>query len=137
MNPKARGKARKFALQALYEWQVSGNAISDIERHFLNDYSFKKTDTAYFHEIIHGVVGKIDQLDQEMMPFLDRPLQQLNMVELSILRMAIFELMEKPDVPTRVIINEAIELAKTFGTPEGYKYVNGVLDKVAAQVRKS
>lgn len=135
MKPAARHKARSYAIQALYEWLMSGNQAETIKIRFLNDYDFKKTDVEYFDVILKGVTANHEELDQHLLPFLDRPIKQLDPIELCILRMAVFELTERLDVPYKVVINEAIELAKKFGVTGGHKYVNGVLDKAAKKLR--
>ena len=134
-SPSARRKARRFALQALYQWQLTGHAPSDIERQFLADNDMKKVDLAYFHELLFGVPARVAELDQAIAPSLDRPLDEVSPVEKAVLRIAAFELLARLDVPFRVIINEGIELAKVFGADESFKYVNGVLDKVARKLR--
>jgi len=133
--PSLRRKARSLAVQALYQWEVTRDPINLIELHFLEDTNLKKLDVGYFSELLHGVVNNIEIINDEMIPVLDRDLEKLNTVELSILRLAIFELLKRLDVPYRVVINEALELAKIFGSQEGFKYVNGVLDKVAKKIR--
>ena len=135
MKPYARHNARSYAIQALYEWLISGNDIEIIKQHFFNDYNFKKTDATYFDVLLKGVITKHTSLDKHMLPYLDRPLKKLDPIELCILRIAIFELTERSDIPYRVVINEAVELAKKFGVTGGHKYVNGVLDKVAKDLR--
>jgi len=135
MKPSARHNTRSYVIQALYEWLISGNDIQTIKAHFLNDYNFKKTDTEYFATLLKGVITKHELLDQNLLPHLDRPLNELDPIELCILRTAMFELIEQPKIPYRVIINEAVELAKKFGVTGGYKYVNGVLDKAAKKIR--
>lgn len=137
MSPAARRKARYFALQALYQWQLSGNDLADIEVQYLTDNDMKRVDTPYFRELLHGVPQHLDTLDEKMADILDRPLKELDPIELAVLRIGIYELTYRPDVPYRVVINEALELAKLFGAEDGYKYVNGILDKVAQQLRKN
>lgn len=136
MKPYLRRKARKLALQALYERLLSGNSCAEIKKHFLSEANEKKVDINYFCDLFDGVDEHLNDIDELMSPFLDRPLSALNPVELSVLRLAIFELSFKPDVPYRVVINEALELTKEFGAVEGFKFVNGVLDKVSKQCRK-
>ena len=136
MKPSARRKARRLALQAIYQWQISGGDITEIEAKFQQNCNPKKIDVAYFSELITGVVNNVAQLDKEMQPILDRPITEINPVELAILRLAIYELIYRLDVPYKVIINEALELAKTFGAEKSFKYINGILDKAAKQQRK-
>ncbi|MCC1497012.1 transcription antitermination factor NusB [Alcanivorax sp. 1008] len=134
-TPAARRKARRFALQAVYQWQLSKNDVGDIEVQFLTDNDMKKVDRTYFHELLHGVPARLSELDAALQPALDRPLIEVSQVEKAILRISAFELLARPDVPWRVIINEGIELAKVFGADDSFKYVNGVLDKVARRLR--
>ncbi|MAE34795.1 MAG: transcription antitermination factor NusB [Oceanospirillaceae bacterium] len=134
-SPAARRKARRFALQALYQWQVSGSGLGDIEAEFRTDNDMSKVDDEYFHDILHGVPKEKSVLDEKIQPFLDRRLDELTPVELAILRLGAFEMCHRIDVPYKVVINEAIELAKTFGATDGHKYVNGVLDKLAQRER--
>jgi transcription antitermination protein NusB len=136
MNPTARRFARQYAVQALYQWQISHTLPADIEAQFLVHHQMsKKTDLSYFRELIHAIPDYHEELDAHMKPFLDRPIAELDPVELSILRLSIYELAKRLDVPYRVVINEALELTKKFGSIEGYKFVNGVLDHVAHKLR--
>ena len=135
-TPSARRKARRFALQALYQWQLSGSDLSDIEVQFRRDNDMKKVDREYFHELLHGVPAHLDELDDALQPALDRKVSELSQVEKVILRIGAFELLHRVDVPYRVVLNEGIELAKLFGADDSFKYVNGVLDKLARKFRK-
>ena len=135
MNPVARHNARRYALQAMYQWQIAGTSIDEIEHEFLHYHIDKKLDLAYFKELIHGIPKHQSELDQEMKPFLGRALQEIDPIELAVLRLAIYELIKRPDVPYRVIINEALELTKKFGSVDGYKFVNGILDRIAKKNR--
>jgi N utilization substance protein B len=140
-QPKAKGKiatrrvARSLAMQALYQWHMAGQALNEIEAQFRVDNDFSGVDAAYFQEILHGVPAQKAELDELLRPFLDRPLEELDPVELAILRLSGFELRNRLDVPYRVVINEGIELAKVFGATDGHKFVNGVLDKLAPLLR--
>ena len=134
-SPSARRKARRFTLQALYQWQLAGAAVSDIEAQFLANQDFAKVDREYFHDLLHGVLGQVKTLDELLTPYLDRRVEELSQVEKAILRLGAFELKERQDVPYRVVINEGIELAKVFGAEDSFKYVNGVLDKLARKLR--
>ena len=134
-TPSARRKARRFTLQALYQCQLAGAAVSDIEAQFLANQDFAKVDREYFHDLLHGVLGQVKTLDEQLTPYLDRRVEELSQVEKAILRLGAFELKERQDVPYRVVINEGIELAKVFGAEDSFKYVNGVLDKLARQLR--
>ncbi len=135
MNPTARRHARQYALQAMYQWQLSDTPITDIEMDFLNRHIKQKTDVDYFKELIHNIPKQQNELDHHFIPYLNRALTELDPVELAILRLATYELAKRLDVPYRVVINEALELTKKFGSVEGFKFVNGVLDQVARQLR--
>lgn len=135
MNSKARHQARMYALQALYNWILSGNAARDIETSLLEEQNVSKIDLDYFKSLFRGVTSDPDTLDKYMLPYLDRSIKTLTPIELCMLRIAIFELLKRPDVPFRVIINEAVELNKRFGVSEGFKYINGILDQVAKDLR--
>lgn len=130
-----RRKARHYAMQALYQWHMAGAKPSDIEAEFRTDYDFDAVDLEYFQSLIHGVASLVDELDGLFTPLLDRDLDELDPIELSLLRMGAFELRDRIDVPYRVAINESVALARKFGASESYKYINGVLDKLARQLR--
>lgn len=132
----ARRKARRFALQALYQWQLSAVDAGEIETQFLQDHDLGKTDRDYFHTLLHGVTTQVQQLDEALAPLLDRPIDEVDPVERAILRMAAYELAERIDTPYKVVINEGVELAKTFGAEQGHRFVNGVLDKLALRLRE-
>ena len=132
----ARRRSRELALQGLYEWLVSNSDAGAIEAHLQFDNpGFAKADRDHFQSLLHGVIGGSDALHESIMPFLDRPVAELSPVEHAVLLVASFELIHHPEIPYRVVINEAVELAKTFGGTDGYKYVNGVLDRVALKCR--
>lgn len=135
MNPTARRNARHYALQAMYQWQLSGASAQEIEDQFITTQITKAIDMDYFKELIHSVPEQYEEIDLEITPFLNRSLKDLDPIELSILRLAIYEFRHRPEIPYRVVINEALELAKKFGSVEGYKFVNGVLDQVAHKLR--
>lgn len=130
-----RRKARHYALQALYQWQMAQASPADIEAEFRSDYDFDAVDLEYFQAILHGVPAQVEELDALYEPLLDRGLDELDPVERSLLRLGCFELRERVDVPYRVVINEAVALAKKFGASESYRYVNGVLDRLAGELR--
>ena len=132
---KKRSKAREFALQAIYQWQVSGNEIQEIISQFLAEKNLKSFEIDYFQDLLKGVATNLDEVDKSLKPFVDRDIERVDLVERAILRLAAYELSEHPEVPYRVVINEAVELAKVFGADQGHKYVNGVIDKLAQQVR--
>lgn len=135
MKLTARRRAREYAVQALYSWQVSNNDIQDIEDQFLEEQDMKDVDLAYFHELYAGTAMNAQALDELMMPYLSRHLDELSHVEHAVLRIALFELSKHQDVPYKVVINEAIELAKTFGAANSYKFINKVLDQTI-QIKK-
>jgi len=131
-----RRKARHYAMQALYQWQMAGSSLSVIEAEFRTDNDMKHVDVGYFHDILHGVPGQVSEYDEKIAKHLDRSLGKLDPVSEALLRMACFEFAEKIDVPYKVVINEAVALAKKFGPSESHKFINGVLDKLAAEIRK-
>lgn len=135
MNPTARRNTRHYALQAMYQWQLSSAPAEEIEAQFVAHQITKNIDLDYFKELIHSIPLQCEEIDGRMIPFLRRPVHELDPIELAILRIAIYELANRLDIPYRVILNEALELAKRFGSIEGYKFVNGVLDQVARQLR--
>ncbi len=133
--PAMRHKARHFAMQAIYQWQLTGLEAGEIEQQFLEDQPVKKTDLNYMHDLIIGVVANINTIDSTFSPFLSRPLEDLDQVDKAILRLGTFELLYRREIPFRVVINEAIILAKEFAGPDSHKFVNGVLDKVVRSLR--
>ena len=131
-----RQKARHYAMQALYQWRMSGSSLNQIEAEFHTDNDFTKVDSDYFHELLHKVPAEIDEIDALIEPALkDLALDEIGPVEHALLRMAIYELRHRIDVPYKVVINEAVSLAKKFGPEDSHKFVNAVLDKVALQCR--
>jgi len=130
-----RKRARKLVLQALYQWQLSGSSISQIEAEFRVDNDFSKVDVRYFSELFGQIPKEVAELDKKIEPFLDRPLDDVDSVELNLLRMGVYEFIHRLDVPYRVVINEAVELAKQFGGTDGHKYINGILDKLSLRLR--
>jgi N utilization substance protein B len=133
---KARSRARRLAMQGLYEWQLSQNVPAVILKTCLEEQNIKNVDTEYLEELLLTIPRKQQEIDKAFQPYIDRPIEEIDPIELSILRLATYELLHRIDVPYRVVINEAIELAKSFGAEAGHRYVNGILDKVAAEVRK-
>jgi transcription antitermination protein NusB len=129
MKPSERRKARRLAVQAIYSWQISGNRIADVELNFLTEQETKGVDVAYFRELLSGVANHASSLDTKLAPHVDRDVHELDPVEKAILRLSVYELTFRQDVPYKVVINEAIELAKAFGAEESHKFVNGSLDK--------
>ncbi len=131
----ARRRSREFALQGLYAWQLSGEGIADLRSQLEESKDFGKADDRYFAQLLEGAIEQAAVLERLIAPALDRKLEELSPVERAILLLAAFELKNSPDVPYRVVINEAVELAKIYGGTDGYKYVNGVLDKIARELR--
>jgi len=133
-----RRQARHYAVQALYQWQMSGNALNSIEAQFRADFDFSGTDGEYFHELLHEVPARLQELDELLAPcMVERAVSELGPVECAVLRMAAYELLARIDVPYKVVINEAVALAKKFGATDSHKFVNGVLDRAAQQVRQT
>lgn len=131
MKPPLRSKARRYALQALYQWHMSDQPVADVLIQFHDNISNDVLDDEYFLFLVNGVAEQVSALDQRFEPYLDRKLHDLTPIELTVLRLASFELTNSMDVPYRVVINEALELTKEFGSSdEGFKYVNAILDKV-------
>lgn len=132
-----RRQARHYAVQALYQWQMSGNALNVIDAQFRTDFDFSATDTEYFHELLHEVPARLQEINEQLGPCLiDRALNELGPVEAAVLRMAMYELIVRIDVPYKVVINEAVALAKKFGATDSHKFVNGVLDRAAQTIRQ-
>ncbi|HUA80394.1 MAG TPA: transcription antitermination factor NusB [Dyella sp.] len=131
----ARSRARRRALQAVYAWQMSGSAMNAVIEQFRHEQDMEVADLEYFEDLLRGVEKNLDVLDEALKPYIDRDVAQIDPVERAALRLAAYELKYRPDVPYRVIINEAIEVTKRFGADHGHSYVNGVLDKLAAQLR--
>ncbi|TKB55412.1 transcription antitermination factor NusB [Ferrimonas aestuarii] len=131
MKPSERRKARSLAVQAIYSWQISGNDVANVEHHFLTEQETDGVDVAYFRELLVGVTSHKSQLDEKCKPYLARLLEEVDPIELAVLRLGAYELLYRDDVPYKVAINEAIELAKVFASDDSHKFVNGVLDKLA------
>ncbi len=132
-----RSRARRYTVQALYEWQVSGNAPKEIEQQFLIEHHTRKFDRPYFNELLNGIAAQVEELDAQISPLSDRPYDEVGIVEKAILRLGCYELKNRIDIPYRVVINEAIELTKTFGAEEAYRFVNGTMDKLAENLRQA
>ncbi len=135
ISPKARHQARRFAVQALYQWEISQLAIEEIVLQFLTFDDIRRADQDYFKRLVLGTVESLESIDAQLQPHLDRKVSEVSLVELAILRLGAFELLYCPELPYRVALNEAIELGKVYGALDSYKYANGVLDKLAKQVR--
>lgn len=136
-QPKAgdRRRARALAMQGLYQRHFSKSSITDIESEFIVDNDMTKVDTAYFRDLLRGVHREQAELDRLLEPFLDRPIHEVDAIELAIVRLGTYELKYRLDVPYKVVINEGIEMAKKFGGTEGHKFVNSLLDKLSHRLR--
>ena len=132
-----RRKARHFGLQALYQWTLSGASPSDIEAEFRVDNDFRHTDGEYFSAVLRGVVHDVEGLELLFEHALDRKLDELDPIERNLLRLGTFELRDRIDVPYKVVISEAVALAKKFGATDSHRYINGVLDRVARELRQA
>ncbi|MDD3762629.1 MAG: transcription antitermination factor NusB [Nevskiales bacterium] len=131
-----RGLARRLTVQAVYQWLINQTAPSALLRQFHEqDAGLGRADPAYFEELLNGVVDQASELTVALVPHLDRPIAQLDPVEHAILLLGAYELAHKPEVPWKVVVNESVNLAKTFGSEDGFKFVNGVLDRLAHQLR--
>jgi len=137
IDARARHKARRLAVQALFQWNFTGEDIKTIEQQFGEEKGMKGVDIHYFHDLIYKVPTHQVELDELFTKYLDRAIDELNPVELAVIRIACYELKFRSEIPYRVVINEALELNKVYGAEDGYKYVNGVLDKVAHELRSS
>lgn len=137
IDPAARSRARRRALQAVYAWQLSGNRIDGVIDQFRHEQDMQIADLEYFEALVRGVARSRVELDAAITPFLDREIGRVDPIELAVLRIAAWELRERIDVPYRVIINEALETTKRFGSEHGHTYVNGVLDKLAGSWRSA
>ena len=135
IDPVARSRARRRALQAVYAWQMSGSSARDVISQFAHEQAKEQADLEYFEDLVRGVEANVESLDDALKPFLDRDIEQVDAIERAALRIAAYELRMRPDVPYRVVINEAIESVKRFGAEHGHTYVNGVLDHAAADWR--
>jgi len=131
----SRRTAREFAVQGIYEWLLAGNEARAIEHRLAEVAGFDKADRPLLDALLNGVIREAQDLQQRLTPFLDRPVDSLSPVERAVLLIAAYELVHCIDTPYRVVINEAVELAKVYGGTDGHKYVNGVVDKLAAEVR--
>ena len=130
-----RRKSRELVLKAVYRGMINASALKQIIADAKEDPEYGKADEAYFRHLLEGVTSKVEELDSQVAAFIDRKIEELSPVEHAILRISSFELMFDSTIPYRVAINEGVELAKLYGGADGHKYINGVLDKVAAAVR--
>ena len=134
-NRRARHRARRALVQAVYKWQMTNADTDKVAAEFAESGALEKADGEFFDELLRGVLLASDELDELLSPNLDRVLARLDNVELAVLRLGTFELQNRPDVPYRVVIDEYVELTKLFGAQDGYKFVNGVLNKLAHSLR--
>ena len=135
IDPVLRSRARRRALQAIYAWQISGGNAESLLAQFAHEQAHEIADLAYFEGLLRGVLDNRRDLDEALAPFVDRAVEEVDAIERAVLRVAAYELRYRQDVPYRVVINEAIETAKRFGSEHGHTYVNGVLDRAAAEWR--
>jgi N utilization substance protein B len=135
IDPVARSRARRRALQAIYAWQISGGTAQQVIAQFAHEQAHEVADLEYFEDLVRGVMKHVGELDVALAGFLDREVEQVDPIERAALRIAAYELLHRPDIPYRVVINEAIDTTKRFGSEHGHTYVNGVLDHAAAAWR--
>ena len=133
----ARRRSRELAMQGLYQWLLSGEGSGAIQAHIETSPGFDRADRAHFDTLLHGAIREAEEIDRLILPCLDREMNHLSPVERATLMIGCYELLRHQEIPYRVVINEAVELAKSFGGTDGYKYVNGVLDKLAGTIRPS
>lgn len=134
-NRTPRHRAREFALQGLYQWLLNSEDAGAIDAHIREAHGFNKADAEHFDALLHGTIRQVASLREGLAPLIDRPIDQLSPVEHAALLIGAYELGNHIEIPYKVVINEAVELTKSFGGIDGHKYVNGVLDKFAAKVR--
>ncbi len=134
---QARRFARERTLQALYQWDVAQAESSAVREQFLEQQDMSRVDVEYFLRLFNGISHDVEPVDDAMSPALDRPLRDLDPIERAMLRISVYEFLYCLDIPVRVVINEAVEITKRFGADRGHTYVNGVLDKLASQVRRA
>ena len=135
IDPVHRSRARRRALQAVYAWQVSGGDANSVIAQFAHEQAHEVADLEYFDDLVRGVIRHSRELDAALAEFIDRTVEEVDQIERAALRIAAYELLHRPDVPYRVVINEAIDTTKRFGSEHGHTYVNGVLDHAAASWR--
>ena len=137
IDPVLRARARRRALQAIYAWQLAGGDARQVIVQFAHEQAREVADLDYFEDLVRGTIGRVAQLDDALVPYLDREVAQVDPIERAALRIAAYELLHRPDVPYRVVLNEAIDSTKRFGSEHGHTYVNGVLDRAAAKWRSA
>ena len=128
MRHNSRHLARRNAVQALYQWDITGQSVDEIENAFINDDAFVGVQRSYFQHLIENVPRQCEVLDGRLKQCISRELDSIDPVERAILRLSTYELLFRPDIPAKVVLNEAIELSRVFGSEEGFRFVNGVLD---------
>jgi transcription antitermination protein NusB len=131
-----RRQSRRLAMQALYQWQMTGHNVQDVLNQFLTTQDVSRADLDYFQELLTSIPGSVDKLDAALEPFMERRMKEVDPVERAILRLSAYELISRPDIPYKVVINEAIDLTKKFGADQAHRFVNGVLDKAVKELRK-
>ena len=132
---KARGKSRRLAMQAIYQWQMTGDSITDIKQQFFDENNMSQLDSEFFSKSVSGVASSINELDPLLEKYMSRSVESVDPVERSILRLATYEFINRFDVPYRVVLNEAVNIAKEYCAENSHTFVNGVLDKVAKEIR--
>lgn len=137
VDPITRARARRRALQAVYAWQMSGGEVGQVIAQFAHEQAHEIADLEYFDDLVRGVVKHRASLDEALFGYLDRTVEEVDPIERAVLRLSAYELIHRVDVPYRVVLNEAIEIAKRFGSEHGHTYVNGVLDRAAAEWRST
>ena len=130
-----RRKARHFGVQALYKWHMTGGNPGEIVSEFCDEYDFINVDVEYFSSLLHSISSQVGELEAVLLPILDRKIDDLDPIERSVLRLGLFELKKRPDIPYKVVISESVALAKKFGATDSHRYINGVLAKVARLLR--
>jgi len=135
MKKGSRHKSRRAAVQALYQWHLTGQSPGEIENHFILGHEMEDVDIEYFHHLVCEIPLHCHALDDRIAPYLDRKIEEVDPVELACLRLGAYEIEFHPEIPYKVVLNEAVELAKTFGAEHGHKYVNAILDKIAHKLR--
>ncbi|MGH8146182.1 MAG: transcription antitermination factor NusB [Rhodanobacteraceae bacterium] len=136
IDPVTRSRARRRAAQALYAWELGGNPMRKVIEDFRHEQDMQIADLDYFEDMLRGVETHLAELDAGLTPFLDRDMERVDPIERAVLRLGAYELKYRLDVPYRVVLNEAVEVAKRFGAEQGHTYVNGVLDKLAHEWRE-
>jgi len=137
INPIQRRRARVRAMQAIYAWQIAGGTAQSLLEQFAHEQAYEVADLVYFESLLRGVLTHWCELDQALTPFIDRPITDVDAIERAVLRLAAFELRQRPDIPWRVVIDEAVRTTRRFGSEHGHTWINGVLDKAAAAWRST